>query len=86
MDREKILGEINTNSQNRHGLPLPDELMRERNSHRGTGLQIAAMGLFRDGEVPFMVRPHKRTAVRRQQELSCSCNRYAHRISDIQTL
>ena len=31
-----VLGEINTNSQDSHGLPLPYELMRVRTSHRGT--------------------------------------------------
>lgn len=30
------LGEIDPNEQNRHGLPLPDELMSKRTSHRGT--------------------------------------------------
>jgi hypothetical protein len=31
-----VLGEINTNGQNSHGLPLPNMLMRVRTSHRGT--------------------------------------------------
>ena len=51
---KNILGEIDTNGQNRHGLPLPDELMRVRTSHRGTQLPVAAMRLVRDGEVPFI--------------------------------
>jgi hypothetical protein len=52
--RENILGEVNTYGQNRHGLPLPSELMRKRASHRGTELPIAATRLVRDGEVPFI--------------------------------
>jgi IS5 family transposase len=34
------------------GLPLPNELMRLRTSHRGTELPAAAARLVRDGEVP----------------------------------
>lgn len=33
---EDTLGEIDSNEQNRRGLPLSDELMRERTAHRGT--------------------------------------------------
>ena len=54
MHRENILGKINTSGQNRHGLPLPDELMRNSASHRGTQLLVAATRLARDGEVPFI--------------------------------
>lgn len=54
MDRKNVLGEVDTNGQNRHGLPLPKELMRYRTSHRGTSLPVAAMRLVRDGEVPFI--------------------------------
>ena len=50
-----VLGEIDTDSQNSHGLPLPNELMRDRASHRGTELPFTAMRLFRDGEVPFIL-------------------------------
>jgi hypothetical protein len=52
--RENVLGEVDTNGQNRHGLPLPSELMRNRTSHRDTQLPSAAMRLARDGEVPFI--------------------------------
>jgi len=51
---KNILGEIDTNGQNRHGLPLPSELMSVRASHRGTLLPVAAMRPARDGEVPFI--------------------------------
>jgi hypothetical protein len=52
VDRKNVLGEINSNEQNSHGLPLPSELMRLRTSHRGTSLPVAAQRLARDGEVP----------------------------------
>jgi len=48
------LGEIDTDVDNGHGLPLPSELMRVRTSHRGTSLPVAAPRLERDGEVPFI--------------------------------
>lgn len=51
---EHVLGEINADGHNSHGLPLLNELMRDRTSHRGTELPIAAMRLVRDGEVPFI--------------------------------
>ena len=51
---KNVLGEIDTDSQNSHGLPLPSELMRVRTSHRGTSLPVAATRLVRDGEVPFI--------------------------------
>jgi hypothetical protein len=54
MHRKNVLGEVNTSGQNRHGLPLPNELMRVRNSHRGTWMPFAASRLVRDGEVPFI--------------------------------
>jgi hypothetical protein len=54
MHCKNVLGEINANGQNRHGLPLPNELMRKRTSHRGTQLPVAALRLVRDGEVPFI--------------------------------
>jgi hypothetical protein len=41
-------------SDNGHGLPLPNELMRFRTSHRGTSLPVAAIRLVRDREVPFI--------------------------------
>src|SRR5574343_194593 len=53
-NRKHVLGEINANGQNRHGLPLPGELMRFRTSHRGTQLLVAAARPVRDGEVPFI--------------------------------
>lgn len=49
-----VLGEIDTQIQNGHGLPLSSELMRNRTSHRGTELPVAASRLARDGEVPFI--------------------------------
>jgi hypothetical protein len=49
-----VLGEIDTQSDNGHGLPLSNELMRFRTSNRGTSLPLAAMRLVRDGEVPFI--------------------------------
>ena len=52
MQGENVLGEIDSSEQNSHGLPLPDELMRVRTSHRGTQLPVAAARLVRDGEVP----------------------------------
>ena len=52
VDRENVLGEIDPDVQNGHGLPLPSELMRLRHSHRGTQLPVAATRLARDGEVP----------------------------------
>ena len=52
MDSENVLGEIDPNEQNSHGLPLPSEWMRVRTSHRGTQMPIAAPRLARDGEVP----------------------------------
>ena len=52
---EHVLGQIDTNGQNGHGLPLSSELMRVRTSHRGTELPIAAIPQrARDGEVPFI--------------------------------
>ena len=54
VNSKNILGQINTDGQNRHGLPLPNELMRVHTSHRGTQLPFAAMRLVRDGEVPFI--------------------------------
>jgi len=56
MTRKSVLGEVNTNGQNRYGRPLPNELMGDRTSHRGTWLPIAATRLIRDGEVLFIVR------------------------------
>ena len=52
MHSENVLGEIDPDVQNGHGLPLPSELMRDRTSHRGTQLPFAAMRPIRDGEVP----------------------------------
>ena len=54
MHGKHVLGEINTSGQNSHGLPLPDELMRNRTLHRGTQLPFAASRLVRDREVPFI--------------------------------
>ena len=50
--REDVLGEIDANVQNAHGLPLPNELMRLRTAHRSTQLPFSARRLVRDGEVP----------------------------------
>ena len=53
MHRENILGEVNTYGQNRHGLPLPNKLMRVRTSHRGTSMPYSTFAWApRDGEVP----------------------------------
>jgi hypothetical protein len=49
-----VLGEIDADVDNGHGLPLPSELMRVRTSHRGTSLPVAASRPVRDGEVPFI--------------------------------
>jgi len=54
MHGENVLGEIDANGDNGHGLPLPSELMRDRNPHLGTQLPPAASRLARDGEVPFI--------------------------------
>jgi len=54
MQGKYVLGEIDPQSDNGHGLPLSNELMRFRTSHRGTSLPVAAMRLVRDGEVPFI--------------------------------
>lgn len=55
MDGKDVLGEIDANGDNSHGLPLSSELMRFRTSHRGTSLPVAATPrLARDGEVPFI--------------------------------
>ena len=54
MHRKHVLGEIDADEYDSHGLPLPNELMRARTSHRGTLLPVAATRLSRDGEVPFI--------------------------------
>jgi len=61
MNGEDVLGEIDTDGDNGHGLPLStqtSELMRFRTSHRGTWMPIAATARrARDGEVPFIRFP-----------------------------
>ena len=52
--RKHVLGEIDAGEYDRHGSPLPRELMRVRTSHRGTLWPVAALRLTRDGEVPFV--------------------------------
>lgn len=58
MNGEDVLGGIDTNGDNGHGLPLStqtSELMRFRTSHLGTWVPIAAtVRCARDGEVPFI--------------------------------
>ena len=54
VNRKHVLGEVDTHGQNRHVLPLPNALMGNRTSHRGTWLPLAATRLVRDGEVPFI--------------------------------
>jgi len=54
VNRENVLGEVDTHGQNRHEPPLPNELMRDCTSHRGTWLPFAATRLVRDGEVSFI--------------------------------
>ena len=54
VDGENILGEIDADGENDHGLPLPKALMRFRTSHRGTVLPVAATRQVRDGGVPFI--------------------------------
>jgi hypothetical protein len=44
----------NQSCKDGHGLPLSNELMRYRTSHRGTQMPVAATRLVRDGEVPFI--------------------------------
>ena len=51
---KNVLCQIDAKRHNGHGLPLSSELMRDRTSHRGTELPVAAMRLVRDGEVPFI--------------------------------
>ena len=36
VNHENILGKIDADTQNAHGLALPSQLMRVRTSHRGT--------------------------------------------------
>ena len=50
---EDVLGEIDANVQNGHGLPLPSELMRVRTSHRGTSLPVAATAASSGRGSPF---------------------------------
>ena len=55
VDRENVLGEIDADEQNSHGLPLPSELMRLRHFpswHFVAGRRYTR--LARDGEVPFI--------------------------------
>jgi len=52
--RKHVLGEIDADEYDSHGLPLPSELMRGRTSHRGTLWPVAALRLTRDGDVPFI--------------------------------
>jgi hypothetical protein len=52
--RKDILGEMNADEYDSHGLPLSSELMRVRTSHRGTSLPFAVSRPARDGEVPFI--------------------------------
>ncbi|MCC6850665.1 MAG: IS66 family insertion sequence element accessory protein TnpB [Rubrivivax sp.] len=52
--RKHVLGEIDSNGQNGHGLPLPNESMEELHFPSWHSLPIAAAGLARDGEVPFI--------------------------------
>ncbi len=51
---EDVLGSIDSDGQNGHGLPLPSELMRVRTSHHGSPLPLPALLRGRDGEVPFI--------------------------------
>ena len=53
VDCEDVLGEIDTNEDNGHGLPLSDELMRFA-TPSWHSLPFAATRLVRDGEVPFI--------------------------------
>lgn len=54
VEREDDLGQIDAGEYDRPGLPLPNELMRVRTSHRGAQWPVAASRLARDGEVPFV--------------------------------
>ena len=54
VDRENILGEINTNGHISHGLPLASELTSSCTSHRGARLPFAATRRVQDGEVSFI--------------------------------
>jgi len=53
LHREHFLGEIDSNEDNGHGLPLPNELMRSA-TPSWHSLPLAATRLVRDGEVPFI--------------------------------
>jgi hypothetical protein len=52
--RNDILGEINSDGLNGHGLPLSSELMSVRTARRGTSLPVSLARMARHGEVPFM--------------------------------
>jgi hypothetical protein len=54
VEREDVLGEIDSDVDNGPGLPLPGELMRVRASHRGTSSPVATSRPVRDGQVPFI--------------------------------
>lgn len=54
MHREYVVGNINANEHNAHGLALSRRLMRVRTSHRGISMPVAAMQSFRDGKVGFL--------------------------------
>jgi hypothetical protein len=54
MHRKHVLGEINADEHDSHGLPLPSELTKVGTSHRATLWPVAALRLARDGEVPFI--------------------------------
>ena len=53
VDGENVLGEIDADEDNGHGLPLSDELMRFA-TPSWHSLPFAAMRPVRGGEVPFI--------------------------------
>lgn len=61
MDGKHVLGEIDADGQNGHGLPLPKELMRFATpSWHSSSSRCGAAGLGREGEVRFVGRQNQR--------------------------
>jgi hypothetical protein len=61
VDGENVLGEIDADEDNAHGLPLLSELMDKTHFPSWHSLPIAATRLAQDGEVPF-IRSARATA------------------------
>jgi len=54
MHSKNVLGEINADRNNGHGLPLPSDSMRFRNPIVALDAVRRKPRLARDGEVPFI--------------------------------